>query len=140
MSIGIAASAEAPAGNADLAKSGKSGAVLHPDPRLPLKKGMMAKDVKERWGEPASVEPFSSADGKAKVWTYYYTIRDDSMLVVNGTVDQITYIGPNEGMQNRPQLTYGMQHTLVQQVVKLLLYDDMLVSWKKSIERTERHE
>jgi len=41
-------------------------------------------------------------------------------------------------MQEFPHLVYGLKRSEVRQVVKLLLYDGMLVSWKKSIERNER--
>jgi hypothetical protein len=35
---------------------------------------------------------------------------------------------------------YGLKRPEVRQVVKLLLYDGTLVSWTKSMERTERLE
>jgi hypothetical protein len=40
-------------------------------------------------------------------------------------------------MGDVPQLVYGLKHSEVKQVVKLLLYDGELVNWKKSIERKE---
>jgi hypothetical protein len=55
-------------------------------------------------------------------------------------VDQQVYCGPVMGMQNVPQMAYGMKRAEVKQVVKLLVYDGMLVSWKKSVEREERLE
>jgi hypothetical protein len=142
LSFGTAASASTPAGNANVAKTDQPGLIAHPNPSLPLRKGMIARDVKARWGEPASVTPFSSADGKAEVWTYYYTVSDQTTQVVTGTVDQMTYCGPTQGMgmHNTPQLVYGLKRIEVKQVVKLLLYDGTLVSWKKAIERSERPE
>jgi hypothetical protein len=140
LAFGTGASAATPAGNADIAKAGKPGSIPRPNPSLPLRKGMMAQDVKERWGEPASVEPFSAADGKSVVWTYYYTVSSQTTQVVTSTENQLTYAGPAQGMQNLPHLVYGLKRSEVRQVVKLLLYDGTLVSWKKSMERNERLE
>ena len=138
ISCGTVAWAGGPNDVADLSKSGSPAAVLSPNPSLPLRKGMLAQEVRERWGEPAATAPYPSADGKAAVWTYYYTINDQTTQVVTSTVDQMTYCGPTEGMRNRPRLVYGMKRTVVNQVVRLLLYDGTLISWKKSIERTNR--
>jgi outer membrane protein assembly factor BamE (lipoprotein component of BamABCDE complex) len=137
LSFGTAANAAAPTASADVAKSEKPASVARPNPSLPLTKGMTAQDVKERWGAPASVAPFPAADGKAEVWTYYYTLSDQTTQVVTSTEMQLTYRGPVLGMENVPQLVYGLKHSEVKQVVKLLLYDGVLVSWKKSIERKE---
>jgi hypothetical protein len=101
---------------------------------------MIAQDVKEHWGEPAIVEPFPSPDRKAEVWTYYYTISDQTTQVVTNTGMQATFRGAYLGMTVSPQLVYGQKRSEVRQVVKLLLYDDTLVSWKKSVERNERLE
>lgn len=49
----------------------------------------------------------------------------------------MTYTGPITGMQNVPQLVYGLKRTEVTQVIKLLFYDGVLVSWKKSVDRKE---
>jgi outer membrane protein assembly factor BamE (lipoprotein component of BamABCDE complex) len=138
--FGIGASAATPTGNAEVAKAEKTGSIPRPNPSLPLRKGMMAQDVKERWGEPASVEPFSAADGKSAVWTYYYTVSSQTTQVVTSTENQLTYCGPAEGVQNVPHLVYGLKRSEVRLVVKLLLYDGTLVSWKKSMERNERLE
>ena len=135
--VGSAPNAAASAGGADAAKSGKPAPLLRPDPGLPLKKGMTAQDVKARWGDPSSVEPFPSAEGKAEVWTYYYTLSDQTTEVVTSTAMQSTFRGPVQGMGDVPQLVYGLKHSEVKQVVKLLLYDGELVNWKKSIERKE---
>ena len=140
LSFGTAVTAATPTGSEDVAKSGKPGSIPRPNPSLPLRKGMIAQDVKERWGEPASVAPFPEATGKAEVWTYYYTLSDQTTEVVTSTENQLTYAGPTLGMQNFPHLVYGLKRSEVRQVVKLLLYDGMLVSWKKSIERNERLE
>jgi hypothetical protein len=86
------------------------------------------------------VAPFPEATGKAEVWTYYYTLSDQTTEVVTSTENQLTYAGPTLGMQNLPHLAYGLKRSEVRQVVKLLLYDGILVSWKKSIERNERLE
>jgi hypothetical protein len=43
-------------------------------------------------------------------------------------------------VQNVPHLVYGLKRSEVRLVVKLLLYDGTLVSWKKSMERNERLE
>ena len=101
---------------------------------------MIAQDVKERWGEPASVKPFPTADGKAEVWTYYYTVSDQTTQVATGTEMQSVFRGAYLGMTVAPQLVYGLKRSEVKQVVKLLLYDGMLISWKKTVERDERME
>ena len=135
--VGSAANAATPAGGSDATKSGKPAPPLRPDPGLPLKKGMTAQDVKARWGDPSSVEPFPPAEGKAEVWTYYYTLSDQTTEVVTSTAMQSAFRGPVQGMGDVPQLVYGLKHSEVKQVVKLLLYDGELVNWKKSIERKE---
>lgn|SRR5208283_1654442 len=140
LAFGTGAVAATPTGGADVAKSEKPDSIPRPNPGLPLKKGMTAQDVKERWGAPASVEPFPSAGGKAEVWTYFYTLSDQTTQVVTSTENQLTYAGPTEGMQNVPHLVYGTKRSEVKQVVKLLLYDGTLISWKKSVEREERLE
>lgn len=58
LSTALAANDAAPPGGAEAAKSGKPAAASQPVSNAALKKGMTAQEVKERWGEPVSVEPF----------------------------------------------------------------------------------
>jgi outer membrane protein assembly factor BamE (lipoprotein component of BamABCDE complex) len=140
LALATAASASTSTSGADVSKPDKPRAVQRPNPSLPLKKGMDAREVKARWGAPALVKPFPAPKGKAEVWTYYYTLSDQTTQVVTSTEDRMTYCGPTEGMRNVPQLVYGLKHIKVKQVVNLLLYDGVLVSWKKSIERSQGFE
>jgi outer membrane protein assembly factor BamE (lipoprotein component of BamABCDE complex) len=140
LAFGTGALAATETSGAAAAKSEKSGSVPRPDPKLPLKKGMAAADIKERWGEPASLDPFPSATGKAEVWTYYYPVSSQTTQVVTKMEDRPTYLGPVEGVQNIPHMVYGLKRSEVNRVVKLLLFDGVLASWKTSLERTERLE
>jgi outer membrane protein assembly factor BamE (lipoprotein component of BamABCDE complex) len=135
--FGPAAMAEAPTGSADTAKSEKPASTPRPNPSLPLKKGMTAQDVKEHWGEPASVEPFRAKGEKAEIWTYYYTLSDQVTQAMTGTRMVTVYRGIGQDMGEVSEPVYGMKRTEVTQVVKLLFYDGELVSWKKAVEQKE---
>ena len=135
--FGPAASAVSPADSANAAGAGKTASNLEPNPGFPLKKGMSAQEVKAHWGAPLSVEPFAAPTAKAEVWTYHYTLSDQTTQVVTSTTMQPEFRGEALGVADTPELVYGLKRTEVTQVVKLLMYDGMLVSWKKSIERNE---
>jgi hypothetical protein len=103
---------------------------------LGLKKGMTGAELRQALGEPETIAPVEAPEGKAEVWTYH---RKDAVGVrqVVTSVRNVPFADPLTGaMRSIQEPIYGQETVYAEEELKLLLFQDSLIEWKRTRRET----
>ncbi len=132
-SIGLAALLVAGCASSTTAPNGSA------DPRTPaakipaagLNKDMTPEQVRSLLGNPDSTKPMKAPEGHSEVWTYQLHRSTNVRMVPVGSHD-VPYVDPMTGEQRMiSEPAYERESVDVVEELRLLWYNDRLVSWKK---------
>ena len=106
------------------------------DPSVPSKlvKGMSGEAVRALLGNPADVSLPPKATVAAEIWTYHRTYRT-SREVQTGTQTHPAFVGPgrgDQGMGTVEEPVYSTEFYEVNETLKLLIFHDELLEWKRT--------
>ena len=104
---------------------------------LGLKKGMTGAELRQAWGEPVKIAPFTAPEGKAEVWTYHRTTDAGTRQVQSG-MREVPYHDPFTGAVGTIQEpVYSQEIVTWADEIELLMFQDRIVEWKR-VRREER--
>ena len=107
-----------------------------------LERGMSAEEIIQAIGQPASVVPMETAEGKAETWTYRRLLDTRVYQSADGVTSVPAFIGmtatgPMIGEAFAPE--YRLKHRKTYQVTSLLMFDGKLVVAKQWREADESY-
>lgn len=103
------------------------------NPLEALAKGMTGDEVKAAWGAPLEIRPFKDDADNARVWVYQRNLRTNQTPVA-ATLQEVPFYDPISG-EYRPfkEPYFNEQITTTTQVVELIMVDDRLTGWRRSL-------
>lgn len=98
-----------------------------------LKKGLTGDEVKAVWGNPEEIRPLAEDTENAKVWVYRRNLRTTQRPVA-ATLQEVPFFDPISG-EYRPfkEPYFNEQTSTIVQTVELVMVDDRLAGWHRSL-------
>jgi hypothetical protein len=99
-------------------------------PRVELRKGMVAEEVRLALGNPLRIQPVEVAKGKAETWIYELDRKSEVRQVVAGSRD-VPYFDPflNE-TRMIPEPVYAYETTTITAELHLSWENGELIAWR----------
>jgi hypothetical protein len=113
---------------------GPAGPSDDPSVLTKLAKGMSGEAVRRLPGNPADVSLPPKAAGAAEIWTYHRTYRT-TREVQTSTQSRPAFVGPGrgeDGMGPVEEPVYSTEYYEVNETLKLLMFQDRLLEWKRT--------
>jgi hypothetical protein len=138
--LGLAVSAALLLGGCAAVPGGSSAPAASDSSRQPppLKVGMSADEIRAAWGPPAEILPLENAPVTGETWRYRAVLRSAQRQVA-ATVEEVPFFDPISGRYIPQKEITQSQETVSQvQTTDLIMIEDQLVGWKRSLneERT----
>lgn len=99
-----------------------------------VKRGTQAAALIENLGEPDQKYPLADYSVEAMVWVYKRKVGAQSRMVVTGTRDRVYYDRIREITVVVPEAILQPEVTNTNEVTKILVVRDRVVSWGRSID------
>ena len=137
------AGAVLPSSPAKATPGSKRVAISSDNPESALTKAMPADDVRKIMGEPRTIKPMKTPEGKAEIWIYQRLTNERVDRVEIASIPITTNIVGADG-QARQQvigqdIKFGDLHRATEETVELLMFNDHYVTNKVSRREIRRY-